>query len=164
MGSSLDIRIISYYNTKAVVLHPHIRFRVSMSDFHAPIPTDAELALLRVLWAEGPSTVREVHDHIDDTGYTTVLKQLQIMRDKGLVVRDESSRAHVYKAAVQRDETERKLVDDLLDRAFGGSAQRLVMRALSGNRVSSDELGAIRDLLDSINDDPISDDRADADD
>ncbi len=129
-----------------------------MPDSHAPIPTDAELALLRVLWAEGPSTVRDVHAHIEGTGYTTVLKQLQIMRDKGLVTRDESSRAHVYKAAVQQDETERKLVDDLLDRAFGGSAQRLVMRALSGDRVSSEEVGAIRELLDSINEDNLSDD------
>jgi predicted transcriptional regulator len=129
-----------------------------MSNARAPIPTDAELALLRVLWAKGPSTVREVHAHIDDSGYTTVLKQLQIMRDKGLVSRDESSRAHVYAAAVQQDETERKLVDDLLDRAFGGSAQRLVMRALSGDRVSSDEIGAIRDLLDSITDDNPSSD------
>lgn len=134
-----------------------------MSDSSAPIPTDAELALLRVLWAEGPSTVREVHGHVDETGYTTVLKQLQIMRDKELVTRDESSRAHVYAAAVPQDETERKLVDDLLDRAFGGSAQRLVMRALSGNRVSNDEIGAIRELLDSINDATRSDDGADAD-
>lgn len=129
-----------------------------MPDSRAPIPTDAELALLRVLWTEGPSTVREVHAHIDDSGYTTALKQLQIMRDKGLVTRDESSRAHVYEAAVRQDETERKLVDDLLDRAFGGSAQRLVMRALSGDRVSGDEIGAIRELLDSIKDNNLSDD------
>lgn len=121
-----------------------------MPDAPAPIPTDAELALLRVLWAEGPSTVRDVHDHVDDSGYTTVLKQLQIMRDKGLVSRDESSRAHVYAAAVQQDETERKLVDDLLDRAFGGSAKRLVAQALAGERVSRDELNAIRDLLDAL--------------
>jgi len=121
-----------------------------MPDASAPIPTDAELALLRVLWSEGPSTVREVHDHVDDSGYTTILKQLQIMRDKGLVTRDESSRAHVYTAAVQQDETERKLVDDLLDRAFGGSAKRLVAQALAGEEVSCDELNAIRDLLDNL--------------
>jgi BlaI family transcriptional regulator, penicillinase repressor len=121
-----------------------------MPDASAPIPTDAELALLRVLWSEGPSTVREVHDHVDDSGYTTVLKQLQIMRDKGLVTRDESSRAHVYTAAVQQDDTERKLVDDLLDRAFGGSAKRLVAQALAGEEVSRDELNAIRDLLDDL--------------
>lgn len=135
-----------------------------MPDASAPIPTDAELALLRVLWAEGPSTVREVHGHVDDTGYTTVLKQLQIMREKGLVTRDESSRAHVYAAAVPQDETEGKLVDDLLDRAFGGSARRLVMRALSGDRVSSDEIGAIRDLLDSMGPDIHSDEGRDTDD
>jgi len=121
-----------------------------MPDASALIPTDAELALLRVLWSEGPSTVREVHDYVDDSGYTTVLKQLQIMRGKGLVTRDESSRAHVYTAAVQQDETERKLVDDLLDRAFGGSAKRLVAQALAGEEVSRDELNAIRDLLDDL--------------
>lgn len=150
------IRRTSYFLLRPVLL--------LMSDSSAPIPTDAELSLLRVLWAEGPSTVREVHGHLDETGYTTVLKQLQIMRDKGLVTRDESSRAHVYTSAVQQEETEGKLIDDLLDRAFGGSARRLVMRALSGNRVSHGEIGAIRELLDSINEDTFSDDGVDADD
>jgi predicted transcriptional regulator len=129
-----------------------------MSHSHVPLPTDAELTLLRVLWREGPSTVRQVLDQMDDAGYTTVLKQLQIMHDKGLVTRDESSRAHVYSAAVKASDTERRLVDDLLDRAFGGSAQRLVARALSGDRVSRDELGAIRDLLDDLEDDDASSD------
>lgn len=116
------------------------------------MPTEAELAILRALWAHGPSTVRAVQEHLDasDAGYTTVLKQLQIMLDKGLVRRDESQRAHIYEAAVEEDATQRRLVDDLMDRAFGGSAQALVMRALSTEDVSPGELEEIRALLDQI--------------
>lgn len=117
----------------------------------APLPTDAELAILRVLWAHGPSTVREVQSHLDtDQGYTTVLKHLQIMLEKELVTRDESGRAHVYAAAIAEANTQRRLVDDLLDRAFGGSAQQLVMRALSTEEVSQEELSKIRDMLNQI--------------
>ena len=113
-----------------------------------PLPTDAELAILRVLWAHGPATVQEVQDHLDDDrGYTTVLKHLQIMHDKGLVTRDESGRAHVYATAREAADTQRRLVRDLLDRAFGGSAQQLVMRALATDEVSRDELDQIRALL-----------------
>lgn len=116
-----------------------------------PMPTEAELALLRVLWAEGPSTVREVQAHLpDESGYTTVLKQLQIMLDKGLVRRDESQRAHVYEAAVDETVTQRRLVDDLMERAFGGSARTLVMRALASEDVTPEELDEIRALLDQI--------------
>jgi predicted transcriptional regulator len=115
----------------------------------APLPTDAELAILRVLWSDGPSTVREVLNRLDsDQGYTTVLKHLQIMLDKGLVTRDESGRAHVYAAAVAEADTQRHLVRDLLDRAFEGSARQLVMRALSTEDVTEDELDQIRTLLD----------------
>jgi predicted transcriptional regulator len=102
-----------------------------------PRPTDAELAILRVLWERGPSTVREVHDALSssqDTGYTTVLKLLQIMTDKGLVVRDESQRAHVYAASESEQRTQRQLIGDLIDRAFGGSPSKLVMQALSGQQ------------------------------
>ena len=121
---------------------------------NAPLPTDAELAILRVLWAHGPSTVRDVQEQLDtDQGYTTVLKHLQLMLDKDLVTRDESGRAHVYAPAVEEADTQRRLVDDLLDRAFGGSAQQLVMRALSTEDVSRDELDQIRDLLAQIDDD-----------
>lgn len=113
-----------------------------------PLPTDAELAILHVLWANGPATVREVREGLDDErGYTTVLKHLQIMHEKGLVTRDESGRAHVYAPAVEEADTQRRLVRDLLDRVFEGSAQQLVMRALSTEEVSSDELDQIRDLL-----------------
>lgn len=125
----------------------------------SPLPTDAELAILRVLWTQGPATVREVQKHLDtDQGYTTVLKHLQIMLDKGLVDRDESGRAHVYAPAIAEADTQRRLVRDLLDRAFGGSAQQLVMRALSTEEVSADELDQIRTLLNQMED---ADDAAD---
>lgn len=116
-----------------------------------PLPTDAELAILTVLWRRGPSTVRDVFESLRDdagTGYTTVLKLLQIMMAKGLVKRDESQRSHVYRAAASEEQTQKRLVGDLLDRAFGGSAQALVMRALSVKPASEDELAAIRALLD----------------
>lgn len=116
-----------------------------------PRPTDAELAILRVLWARGPSTVRHVQDALNrerPTGYTTVLKLLQIMTDKGLVARDESERSHVYSARFSESDTQRQLVGDLLDRAFGGSAMKLVMQALSGSKATPEELAQIRQLLD----------------
>lgn len=127
-----------------------------MSPSRPPMPTDAELAILRVLWAQGPSTVRAVQEHLDraaPTGYTTVLKFLQIMMEKGLVTRDESERAHVYAAAVREEAAQRRLVDDLMERAFGGSAQQLVMRALGAKGVSADELQQIRALLDTLEED-----------
>jgi len=111
-------------------------------------PTDAELAILRVLWSRGPSTVRQVAECLGrGTGYTTVLKLLQIMTEKGLAVRDESARTHVYDAAFSEDQTQRQLVADLLDRAFGGSAAKLVMQALATRRTSATELEEIRKLL-----------------
>ncbi len=116
-------------------------------------PTDGELEILAVLWGSGPSTVRQVYEKLKtgrDTGYTTVLKLLQIMHDKGLVVRDESERSHVYRAARQQESTQRQLVKDLLVRAFGGSAEKLVMQALSLKNVGPHEIAAIRKLLDTI--------------
>ncbi|OFW11123.1 MAG: transcriptional regulator [Acidobacteria bacterium RIFCSPLOWO2_02_FULL_67_36] len=115
-----------------------------------PRPTDAELAILRVLWDRGPSTVRHVHEALAgsrETGYTTTLKLMQIMAEKGLVTRDESSRTHVYDARVSRDVTQRQLVSDLLDRAFGGSAAALVLQALSAQPASSRELAEIQRLI-----------------
>jgi len=111
-----------------------------------PIPTDAELALLQVLWRHGPSTVREVQQHFN-RGYTTVLKQLQIMHEKELVHRDTSSRAHVYRAAVEANATQQRLIDDLAERAFGGSAQSLVLHALDPSRIDAEELEAIRAMI-----------------
>jgi BlaI family transcriptional regulator, penicillinase repressor len=118
-----------------------------------PRPTDAELAILRVLWRLGPSTVRQVQETLNqerETGYTTVLKLMQIMTEKGLVERDESDRSHVYRASVKAEQTQRQLVDDLLERAFGGSARQLVMQALTGKKTSAMELAQIRKLLDEL--------------
>ena len=118
-----------------------------------PRPTDAELAILRVLWDRGPSTVRQVHAALSasqKSGYTTILKLLQIMTDKGLVVRDESERAHVYGAHLSEQRTQRQLLGDLVDRAFGGSSAKLVLQALSGRRATNEELRDIRALLDEL--------------
>jgi len=118
-----------------------------------PRPTPAELEILRVLWERGPSTVRDVQEilqRVRRTGYTTVLKLLQIMTEKGLVSRDENARAHVYQARLGQSQTQRQLVRDLLDRAFGGSVASLVMQALSGRRTSPDEITKIRLLLDGL--------------
>lgn len=119
-------------------------------------PTDAELEILRVLWNHGPATVREVHTVLQEsraTGYTTVLKLLQIMHEKGLVRRDESSRAHVYESAVSRTATENGLIDTLIDKAFEGSASRLVLRALAAGQATPEELAEIRALINQLEDD-----------
>lgn len=116
-----------------------------------PRPTEAELEILRVLWERGPSTVRQVHEALAAaraTGYTTSLKLMQIMADKGLVTRDESSRTHIYAPRVSQESTQRQLVTDLVDRAFGGSAADLVLRALSSHTASDEELREIRKLID----------------
>jgi BlaI family transcriptional regulator, penicillinase repressor len=118
-----------------------------------PRPTDAELAILRVLWRRGASTVKDVHEELarsSPTGYTTTLKQLQIMAEKGLVTRDESQRAHLYAARLPAEQTQTQLVGDLLDRAFDGSAARLVQRALSSRPASAEELAEIRQWLDQL--------------
>jgi predicted transcriptional regulator len=118
-----------------------------------PRPTDAELALLRILWRNGPSTVRQVQDAMDRssrTGYTTVLKLLQIMTQKGLVDRDETQRTHVYRPRSSERDTQRQLVGDLVDRAFGGSAPQLVMQALAAKPASAEDLAEIRRLIDEL--------------
>jgi BlaI family transcriptional regulator, penicillinase repressor len=114
-----------------------------------PKPTASELAILRVLWDRGPSTVRQVHETMgQETKYTTVLKFLQIMAEKGLVMRDESARTHIYRAAQREETTQRRLVKDLVDRAFAGSTQALVLQALSAKRASPADIAEIRRLLD----------------
>ena len=117
-----------------------------------PRPTDAELGILRVLWQRGPSTVREVQEALNQdkpTGYTTVLKTLQIMTEKGLVRRNEQQRAHVYQAELAQHQTQRQLVSDLLNRVFDGSASNLLMHALNSKKLTSkEELAQIRDILD----------------
>lgn len=118
---------------------------------HAPLrPTDGELMILRVLWHRGPSTVRQVHDVLErdrPTGYTTVLKLLQIMHEKGLVLRDESERRHVYRPRASEQQTQRQLVRDLADRAFDGSIARLVLQALAVRRPNREEMADIRAAL-----------------
>ncbi|PYI82993.1 MAG: transcriptional regulator [Verrucomicrobia bacterium] len=116
-----------------------------------PRPTDAELSILRVLWQRGPSTVRQVQEELGaDTGYTTVLKFFQIMTEKGLVTRNDSQRTHIYQARLSEEETQRQLVAHLLDRAFRGSAKKLVLQALSAKKASAAELDEIRKLLDEM--------------
>lgn len=114
-----------------------------------PLPTEGELRILRVLWDRGASTVRQVFDAFpgDDTGYTTVLKLLQIMYTKGLVIRDERERTHVYAAAVPPQTTQRQLLADFTEKAFGGSALGLVMHALSPEVASPEELEEIRRMV-----------------
>ena len=119
----------------------------------SPRPTHGELAILRVLWRCGPCTVRQVHGALAGTrdravGYTTVLKLLQIMTEKGLVARDATSRSHVYSARVGEAATEKRLVADLVERVFGGSALRLVQQALASKHLTPRELQAVRRLLD----------------
>ncbi len=116
-----------------------------------PRPTDAELEILTVLWSRGPATVREVHETVaarKPTQYTTVLKMLQIMAEKGLVRRDDKQRAHIYEAARPREWTQRQLAGDLLQRAFNGSARSLMVGALSARKASKEELSELRRLLD----------------
>jgi BlaI family transcriptional regulator, penicillinase repressor len=115
-----------------------------------PKPTGAELAILQVLWQRGPSTVKEVHKVLDaarKTGYTTVLKFMQIMVEKGLVRRDESTFAHVYEARMPQEHTQRTLIADLLERAFEGSTSRLILQALAAKKASPEELAEIRKIL-----------------
>jgi predicted transcriptional regulator len=114
-------------------------------------PTASELQILRVLWARGPSTVREVHQALSEEkslGYTTVLKLMQIMTAKGLVCRNEDQRAHIYEACQPAAETKRQLVGDVLQRVFEGSASELMIHALEGRRTSKKELEELRRLLD----------------
>ena len=114
------------------------------------LPTESELEILNALWTSGPATVREVHEALSSkgTGYTTVLKQMQMMVEKGLLTRSERFRSHVYAVAVPREETQQQLAGNLLERAFGGSARSLVLGALSAQKVSAKELAEIRKVLD----------------
>ena len=118
-------------------------------------PTDRELAILSVLWERGPSTVREVHEALhqedeDETGYTTTLKLMQIMVDKGSLAREDDGRRHIYRPAFSEERTQKQLVQDLLDRVFAGSAEKLVMRALSARKVSPNELKRIREMIEEM--------------
>ena len=116
-------------------------------------PTVSELEILRVLWSHGPSTVRDVHEVLCKTrtvGYTGTLKLMQIMSEKGVVVRDETQRSHIYSTSIREEQTQRRLVKDLLVSAFGGSADKLVMQALAAKKVTADELAEIRKMVDEL--------------
>ena len=113
-----------------------------------PLPSDAELDILAVLWRLGPATVREVHEALrKDSGYTTTLKQMQLMIDKGLATRNERFRSHVYEAGIPKEQTQKQIIGDLLNRAFEGSARGLVMGALSAKPASKAELEEIRRMI-----------------
>lgn len=116
-------------------------------------PTDVELAILQVLWEQGPASVRQVHDTLKKhrrVGYSTTLKMMQVMHSKGLVLRDETVRPQLFRAAQSQEKTQLGLIDDLTSKAFGGAAGRLLVRALSSKRVSSEELAEIRQLIDRL--------------
>ena len=124
-----------------------------MKKTQPPKPTDAELSILSVLWQRGPSTVREVWEQLNPTqrtGYTTVLKLMQIMHEKGLLERDEAQRSHVYAASFSEHHTQRQVVGHLVERVFSGSAPKLVMQALAGKKATPAELAEIRKLLDEM--------------
>jgi BlaI family transcriptional regulator, penicillinase repressor len=113
------------------------------------LPTEAELEILNILWTLGPSTVRDVHTASSkETGYTTVLKQMQVMVEKGLLERSERFRSHVYEARAAKEQTQQRLARNLMQRAFDGSAKSLVLGALSAQKASAAELAEIRELLD----------------
>lgn len=115
----------------------------------ANIPSDAEFGILTVLWRSGPSTVREVHEALaKDTGYTSTLKQMQVMHEKGLLRRSERYRSHLYEAAVSREEAQARFAGDLLHRVFEGSARNLVLGALTAQRASAEDLDEIRRMFD----------------
>jgi predicted transcriptional regulator len=121
-----------------------------MGSHRTPKPTNSELEILRVLWVRGPSTVREVLESLDpegSTGYTTVLKLMQIMARKKIVQRDMSQRTHIYRATISEEDTQKRLVGDLLERAFGGSATKLIVQALGGRKTSPEEIREIQRLL-----------------
>jgi len=124
-----------------------------MARHKVPGPTDRELAILGILWNNGPSTVRQVNEEMNQqqrTGYTTTLKLMQIMTEKGLLVRDDSKFQHVYKPAVSEEKTQKQVVGNLLEKVFSGSAEKLVMRALSTKKVSAKELAKIRKMIDQM--------------
>ncbi len=116
----------------------------------SPQPTEVEVAILRVLWDRGPSSVRQVHEALlgtRDTGYSTTLKMMQVMFEKGLLRRDESVRPQVYRPTQPEAQTQTQMVDDLIQKVFGGSARKLVLRAVQSEQVSAEELAEIRKLL-----------------
>ncbi|ANH81332.1 transcriptional regulator [Niabella ginsenosidivorans] len=124
-----------------------------MQDHKSIKPTESELEILQVLWEKGNATVREVHENLltfKDVGYTTTLKLMQIMNEKGLVKRNDSSRTHIYKAAVNKEVTQQFMLNKFISNLFGGSSSQLVMQALGNNNVSPEELDEIQSMIDQL--------------
>lgn len=124
-----------------------------MKENNIPKPTEAELEILQILWQEGPSTVRAVHEKLaekKDTGYTTTLKNMQNMAQKGMLSRNEEGRSHIYRTQIQQKETQKMLLDRFLDNTFGGSAMNLVMQALGNRKTSREELKQIKALINKL--------------
>ena len=141
----VDVRIISY-DTRRVASRSH-----SKEPAPPPLPTDAEIAILAVLWRQGASTVREVHEALGkNSGYTSTLKLMQLMFEKGLVVRNERYRSHLYEPRAPKEQTQRQIAGDVLKRAFEGSAKSLVLGVLAAQPASGKELAEIRSLLDAL--------------
>lgn len=118
-----------------------------------PKPTESELEILQILWEKGNCTVRDVHEILEkskDVGYTTTLKLMQIMHEKGLVARDTSAKTHIYKALINQEKTQQQLVNKMIDNVFNGSAARLVMQALGNHTASKDEIDSIKKYLDEL--------------
>lgn len=156
LGKAIDLgerRILGYsgsLNTKAVV-YSYSNCKPMSSKIIKP--TEGELEILQILWSKGLATVREVHEELSrmkDVGYTTTLKLMQIMHEKGLVQRDESMRTHVYKAAVNKEKTQKHLLTKMIDSLFGGSSTQLVLQALGDHKASAAELEEIQRLLDNL--------------
>ena len=148
---SRSMSLIALAGSHILALCPLRREMQSVAKESLPNPTRAELAILQVLWRRGPCTVREVHEELSQQKpmrYTTPLKLMQIMAGKGLLRRDEAQRAHVYEPAVPEQRALQQLTLDLMRRAFGGSAERLVLHALQTRRVSAEGLARIRERLD----------------
>jgi BlaI family transcriptional regulator, penicillinase repressor len=142
----VDIRFLSLYRRQRMT--PHSRNRHSTPP---PMPTAAEVDILAALWRLGPATVREVHDALDkDRSYTTTLKQMQLMIDRGLLVRTERFGAHVYESGVPMEQMQKRIAGDLMRRVFGGSAKNLVMGALSAQSASKEDLADIRKMIDAL--------------
>lgn len=139
--------------TKIFVYSIIIVFRKRMSNGKHLKPTESELEILSIVWEKGPSTVREVHEILEkskDAGYTTTLKLMQIMHEKGLLTRDTSSKTHIYSAVISKENTQRQLLDRMIDTVFNGSASQLVMQALGHHQSSSEELEKIKQYLKEI--------------
>jgi len=138
---------LHYENFRTIFVYENNRIMNSEKKYH---PTESELEILQVLWEKGEATVREVHEVLEltrDIGYTTTLKTMQIMTDKGLLGRDTSTRTHVYTSLVTREKTQKQFLNKMIDGLFKGSASRMVIGALDGESLSSEELRELQDYL-----------------